>query len=80
MSIRFTAEVIFWLSAAALVYTYAGYPFLIAAVSMLRPKRVRRDKYEPSVTVIIAAYNEERACLRNSRTHWRWIIRMNWSK
>jgi cellulose synthase/poly-beta-1,6-N-acetylglucosamine synthase-like glycosyltransferase len=61
MSIKFTAEIIFWLSAAALGYTYVGYPILIAALSMLRPKRVRRDKYEPSVTVIITAYNEERA-------------------
>lgn len=61
MSIRFTAELIFWFSAAALCYTYVGYPLLIASISMLRPRRVRRDKHEPSVTVIIAAYNEERA-------------------
>jgi cellulose synthase/poly-beta-1,6-N-acetylglucosamine synthase-like glycosyltransferase len=61
MSIRFTAELIFWLSAAALGYTYVGYPLLIASISALRPKRVRREKYEPSVTVTIAAYNEERA-------------------
>jgi len=61
MSIKFIAEVIFWFSAAALGYTYVGYPILIAALSMLRPRRVRRDKYEPSVTVIITAYNEERA-------------------
>ena len=61
MSIRFTAEWIFWLSAAALGYTYVGYPMLIAAISALRPKRVRREKFEPSVTVIITAYNEERA-------------------
>jgi cellulose synthase/poly-beta-1,6-N-acetylglucosamine synthase-like glycosyltransferase len=70
MSIKFTAEVVFWFSAAALGYTYAGYPILIAALSMLRPKRVRRDKYEPSVTVIITAYNEERALpakLENTR-------------
>ena len=61
MSIRFTAELIFWLSAGALFYTYAGYPILIASISMLRPRRVRREKYDPSVTIIIAAYNEERA-------------------
>lgn len=61
MSIRFTAEFVFWLSAAALLYTYAGYPLLIASISVLRPRRVRREKYEPSVTIIIAAYNEERA-------------------
>jgi hypothetical protein len=27
------AEIIFWLSAAALVYTYAGYPLLLALVN-----------------------------------------------
>lgn len=61
MNIRFTAELIFWLSAGALLYTYAGYPILIASISMLHPRRVRREKHEPSVTIIIAAYNEERA-------------------
>ena len=61
MSIRFTAEFVFWLSAAALFYTYVGYPLLIASISLLRPKRVRRAQYEPSVTIIITAYNEERS-------------------
>lgn len=61
MSIRFTVELIFWLSAAALGYTYVGYPLLIALISTVRPKRVRSERCEPSVTIIIAAYNEERA-------------------
>lgn len=59
-SIRLTGEVIFWLSAAALVYTYAGYPLLVAVVSRLRPRPVRRAPNAPSVSVIITAYNEER--------------------
>ncbi len=45
----------------ALFYTYAGYPLLLALISTLRPKRVRRDKFEPTATIIITAYNEERA-------------------
>lgn len=61
MSIRFTAELIFWLSAAALFYTYAGYAMLIAGISTLRPRKVRRADYQPMVTIIITAYNEERA-------------------
>src|SRR5687767_3944219 len=60
MTMRFTAEVVFWLSAAALFYTYAGYPMLLALVSTLRPRRVKRADCEPTVSVIIAAYNEER--------------------
>lgn len=61
MSIRFTAELVFWLSAVALLYTYVGYPLLIALISILNPRKVHRGKYEPSVTIVIAAYNEERA-------------------
>lgn len=49
----------FWLSAFALCYTYAGYPLLLVLVSALRTKRVRRDEFEPTVTIIITAYNEE---------------------
>ncbi len=59
MSLRLTAEIIFWLSAGALFYTYVGYPLLIALVSTLRPRRVKRADYAPLVTMIITAYNEE---------------------
>ena len=61
MNISLIAEMVFWLSASALFYTYVGYPLLIALISVLRPKRVLRGEYQPSVTMIIAAYNEERA-------------------
>src|SRR2546421_2059029 len=61
MSLRVTAEIIFWLSAGVLFYTYVGYPLLIALVSTLRPRRVKRADYAPSVTMIITAYNEEAA-------------------
>jgi cellulose synthase/poly-beta-1,6-N-acetylglucosamine synthase-like glycosyltransferase len=63
------AEIIFWLSAAALFYTYAGFPILVALVSVLRPRAVRQGEYEPTVSVIITAYNEEmdlRAKLENT--------------
>ncbi|MFN2577912.1 MAG: glycosyltransferase family 2 protein [Pyrinomonadaceae bacterium] len=61
MSPTVAAQILFWLSGAALFYTYAGYPLLIALISTLRPRKVRRGTYEPSVTMIITAYNEERA-------------------
>lgn len=51
----------FWLGAAALVYTYAGYPVLVWLVSVVRPKSVKKASIEPSVTVLITAYNEEGA-------------------
>ena len=61
MTLRLAAEIIFGLSAAAVFYTYAGYPLLLVIASTLRPKRVRRDRFEPTVTIIITAYNEERS-------------------
>src|SRR5216684_7295924 len=61
MTLRLATEIVFGLSAAALFYTYAGYPLLLAVISTLRPKRVRRDKFEPTATIIVTAYNEERA-------------------
>jgi cellulose synthase/poly-beta-1,6-N-acetylglucosamine synthase-like glycosyltransferase len=60
MILRLGAEVVFWASAAALFYTYAGYPLLITLLSALRPRKVRRGEIEPTVSVIITAYNEER--------------------
>ena len=60
MTLRIIAEIVFWSSAAALFYTYAGYPILLALVSTLRPRKVKRAPFESTVSVIIAAYNEER--------------------
>jgi len=57
---EFIATLLFWLSAAALGYTYAGYPMFIALVSRLRPRPVKRGTHHPSVSVVITAYNEER--------------------
>lgn len=60
MSIEFVAKAVFWSSAAALFYTYVGYPALVWALSRVRPRPVRRAACEPSVSVVITAYNEER--------------------
>src|SRR6266446_10600984 len=60
MSMKVAAEIIFWLSATALGYTYAGYPLLLLIMSRLRPRKVTRSAFEPSVSVIVTAYNEER--------------------
>jgi cellulose synthase/poly-beta-1,6-N-acetylglucosamine synthase-like glycosyltransferase len=61
MNMKVAGEIIFWLSAAALFYTYAGYAMLIAVVSSLRPRGVKRAEYLPKISVIITAFNEERA-------------------
>jgi cellulose synthase/poly-beta-1,6-N-acetylglucosamine synthase-like glycosyltransferase len=71
MNTRLALEIVFWLSAAALVYAYVGYSLLIALISWLRPRPVGRDNVSPSVSMIITAYNEERdlaAKLENTLT------------
>jgi cellulose synthase/poly-beta-1,6-N-acetylglucosamine synthase-like glycosyltransferase len=52
-------EALFWISIALLVYVYIGYPVLVRLLSTLRPRPVRADaSQKPTVTVLIAAYNE----------------------
>jgi cellulose synthase/poly-beta-1,6-N-acetylglucosamine synthase-like glycosyltransferase len=60
MTFSLAAEIVFWSSVVALFYTYAGYPLLVLLVSSLRARTVSRAAYEPKVSVIITAYNEER--------------------
>jgi cellulose synthase/poly-beta-1,6-N-acetylglucosamine synthase-like glycosyltransferase len=57
---KIAAQITFWLSAAALFYTYAGYPLLVFLMSSLRPRPIKRSEIVPAVTLIITAYNEER--------------------
>lgn len=50
---------IFWGALALIAYVYVGYPLLLFVVSRVWSRPVRRDAITPSVTMIIAAYNEE---------------------
>jgi poly-beta-1,6-N-acetyl-D-glucosamine synthase len=52
-------EIIFWLSSLIVIYTYIGYPLLIAAWARLGSRRHRREPITPKISFIIAAYNEE---------------------
>jgi cellulose synthase/poly-beta-1,6-N-acetylglucosamine synthase-like glycosyltransferase len=55
------AETFFWISIVALFYTYIGYFMIVYAVSLLFPKSTAiAYDFEPTVTVLITAYNEER--------------------
>jgi cellulose synthase/poly-beta-1,6-N-acetylglucosamine synthase-like glycosyltransferase len=63
--------VLYWTSAVALAYVYAGYPALLAlVVRVAGATSVRRDEQiRPRVTLIISAFNEEAVIdgkLRNS--------------
>jgi cellulose synthase/poly-beta-1,6-N-acetylglucosamine synthase-like glycosyltransferase len=52
-------SVVYWSSLAVVGYTYVGYPLLIEALARLRSRPVRAGAAEPSVSVVLAAYNEE---------------------
>jgi cellulose synthase/poly-beta-1,6-N-acetylglucosamine synthase-like glycosyltransferase len=54
-------EIIFISSVALIAYAYLGYPVLIFALSRLLQRPVRKSDITPAVSIIIAAYNEERA-------------------
>src|SRR5262245_11175450 len=54
------AQVVFIVAMAMIAYTYVGYPALIYALSFVLRRHVRRDDITLRVSVIIAAYNEER--------------------
>ncbi len=60
--------IVFWLSAALLVYIYAGYPLVAALRGASQPsRRIRADikPSEPSVSIVVVAHNEaERICRR----------------
>ena len=53
------AKVLFWSSAGALAWTHAGYPLAVAALARVRSRRVRKEDISPSVTLVVAAHDEE---------------------
>jgi len=54
-------EYLFWIIIALIFYVYFGYPFLLFILSKLRPVlQVETAKISPNVSLIIAAYNEEK--------------------
>jgi len=59
--------VAFWLAVGSLVYAYAGFPALVGAVGWLRRREVNKKPITPSVSLIIAAYNEEESIGRRLR-------------
>lgn len=50
---------VFWGSIGLILYTYIGFPVIMALRGLLRPKSVQGGADTPSVTMIIAAHNEE---------------------
>jgi cellulose synthase/poly-beta-1,6-N-acetylglucosamine synthase-like glycosyltransferase len=57
-------EIVFFLALVLIVYTCIGYPALIFLLSKLFERSVRKLDITPTVSVIIAAHNEERDIAR----------------
>jgi len=59
-TIALAMELGFWILLGVVAWVYAGYPLLLALVSRIRRLRIDRAPISPSVSVIIAAYNEQK--------------------
>jgi cellulose synthase/poly-beta-1,6-N-acetylglucosamine synthase-like glycosyltransferase len=58
------AEAAFWAAASLIVYAYIGYPVLLAIVGAFRKRQAVEPGYYPTLTVLIAAYNESANIVR----------------
>lgn len=58
---------LFIVSAIVTLYVYFGYPLLIFVVAKLRPRPIARAGVTPSMTLVIATYNEEAVIERKLR-------------
>jgi biofilm PGA synthesis N-glycosyltransferase PgaC len=59
------AEIVFWISTACVLYAYAVYPLGLGLLAWLRPWPLRREEpFAGSVSLVIAAYNEEATIAR----------------
>jgi cellulose synthase/poly-beta-1,6-N-acetylglucosamine synthase-like glycosyltransferase len=54
-----TVEILLWSSLGALVWTHVAYPVFASVLASVAPRRVLKAEIEPTIAVIIAAYNEE---------------------
>ena len=53
-------SLLFWISLGGIFYTYFGYPVLMYVIAKMIQKPEFHQTNKPSVTLLIAAYNEER--------------------
>jgi cellulose synthase/poly-beta-1,6-N-acetylglucosamine synthase-like glycosyltransferase len=53
------AEGVFWAAVAIAAYVYFGYGIVVAALARLRTRKVAPDAVQPTVSVVVAANNEE---------------------
>lgn len=52
-------KTLFWVSCSIVLYTYAGYPLMVAALARLRPKPWKRAPRRAPVSIVMAVHNGE---------------------
>jgi glycosyltransferase involved in cell wall biosynthesis len=57
-------QLVFWILLGAVAWTYVGYPLLLLALARVRRRPLQTGALEPTVSVVISAYNEEKAIRR----------------
>lgn len=55
---------IFWFCAVSIMHTYFLYPLILSLLSIFIKNPIKKDNIEPSVSMIISAYNEEEIILK----------------
>ena len=53
-------KLLFWLSLSLIFFAYGGYPICLYVRSRFWPRPVQRATIFPSVTIVLAVYNEEK--------------------
>jgi cellulose synthase/poly-beta-1,6-N-acetylglucosamine synthase-like glycosyltransferase len=51
-------EALFWVSSVVVAYVFVGYPLLLAGLGLVLHRRTIDSSAEPSVSVLVPAYNE----------------------
>jgi poly-beta-1,6-N-acetyl-D-glucosamine synthase len=53
-------RIVFWVSFFFIFYTYVGYPLILLVWARIRTRPINKKYIEPTVSIIIAAHNEEK--------------------
>ena len=60
MNLSGCIETVFWVSVGFVFYAYAGYPLLLMLIGLVRNRPIKKAPFQPTVSFIITAYNEEK--------------------
>src|SRR4030095_7201801 len=60
-------KIVFWISLVLLVWTHVGYPLAAGLGARLRRRRGESAAIEPTVSIVVAAHNEEDVIERRVR-------------